>query len=174
MLKIGVICFNDQKLDVYGTAKRPCFIAADVAKVIDYSDGNTGEMLNCLEKDEYFKANMVRSGQRRSVWMISELGLYNLLSQSRKPIARMWRRVVHQQLVDRRCHERGILRLRVPVQPVPDRRLSVQHGTDLRRRHPLSLIACHSRPPIRTASTCPAATRPSGPRSPTGRAISSR
>ena len=102
MLKIGVICFNDQKLDVYGTAKWPCFIAADVSKVIDYSDGNTGEMLNCLEKDEYFKANMVRSGQRRFVWMISELGLYNLLSQSRKPIARMWRRVVHQQLVDRR------------------------------------------------------------------------
>ena len=102
MLKIGVICFNDQKLDVYGTAKRPCFIAADVAKVIDYSDGNTGEMLGCLEKDEYFKATMVRSGQRRSVWMISELGLYNLLSQSRKPIARMWRRVVHQQLVNNR------------------------------------------------------------------------
>ena len=104
MLKIGVICFNDQKLDVYGTAKRPCFIAADVAKTIEYSEGNTGEMLSCLEKDEYFKAIMNRGGQRRSVWMISELGLYNLLSQSRKLTARMWRRVVHQQLVDRRIN----------------------------------------------------------------------
>lgn len=102
MLKIGVIQFNDQKLDVYGTAKRPCFIAADVAKVIDYSDGNTGEMLSCLEKDEFAKVAMVRGGQRRSVWVISELGLYNLLGQSRKPIARMWRRVVHQQLVTAR------------------------------------------------------------------------
>lgn len=102
MLKIGIINFNNQSLDVYGTAKRPCFIAAEVAKVIDYSEGNTGEMIGCLEKDERFKSTITKSGQGRSVWMISELGLYNLLSQSRKPIARMWRRVVHQQLIDKR------------------------------------------------------------------------
>ena len=102
MLKIGVIYFNDQKLDVYGTAKRPCFVAAEVAKVIDYSEGNTGEMLSCVEKDERFKTTISKGGQGRSVWMISELGLYNVLSQSRKPTARMWRRVVHQQLIDAR------------------------------------------------------------------------
>ena len=102
MTKIGTIRFNNQKLDVYGTIDQPCFIAVDVAKVIDYSNGNTEEMIRCLENDESFKSTIIRGGQNRKVLMISELGLYNVLSQSRKPIARMWRRVVHQQLIDNR------------------------------------------------------------------------
>lgn len=102
MTKIGKIQFNDQSLDIYGTVDRPCFIAVDVAKIIDYSDGNTSEMVKCLEKDECFKSIFVGDRQSRTVLMITELGLYNVLSQSRKPIARMWRRVVHQQLIDTR------------------------------------------------------------------------
>jgi len=100
--KIGKIQFNNQVLDIYGTVDRPCFIAVDVAKIIDYSDGNTSEMLKSLEKDESFKTILTKNGQRRTVLMVSELGLYNILSQSRKPTARLWRRVVHQQLIDTR------------------------------------------------------------------------
>ena len=102
MTKIGKIQFNNQVLDIYGTVDRPCFIAVDVAKIIDYSDGNTSEMLKSLEKDESFKTILTKNGQRRTVLMVSELGLYNILSQSRKPTARLWRRVVHQQLIDTR------------------------------------------------------------------------
>ena len=102
MTKIGKINFNNQVLDIYGTVDRPCFIAVDVAKIIDYSNGNTSEMLKSLEKDESFKTILTKNGQRRTVLMISELGLYNVLSQSRKPTARLWRRVVHQQLIDTR------------------------------------------------------------------------
>lgn len=32
-------------------------------------------------------------------WFVTELGLYNILSQSRKPIARKWRRIVHSNLI---------------------------------------------------------------------------
>ena len=102
MTKIGKINFNNQVLDIYGTVDRPCFIAVDVAKIIDYSNGNTSEMLKSLEKDESFKTILTKNGQRRTVLMISELGLYNVLSQSRKPTARMWRRVVHQELINTR------------------------------------------------------------------------
>ena len=38
-------------------------------------------------------------GQKRSVSFITETGLYNILAQSRKPIARAWRRVVHEELI---------------------------------------------------------------------------
>ena len=100
--KIGTINFNNQFLNIYGSIDDPCFIAVDVAKIIDYANGRTDEMITTLEKDESFKTTLVRNGQRRTVSMITELGLYNILSQSRKPTARMWRRVVHQQLIDTR------------------------------------------------------------------------
>lgn len=102
MVKIGEIQFNHKFLDVYGTIENPCFIAADIAKAIEYSNGNASELLNGLEKDESFKTTLSIGGQRRTVLMVSELGLYNILSQSRKPLARMWRRVVHQQLIETR------------------------------------------------------------------------
>lgn len=104
MTKIGMIIFNDQKLDVYGTFDKPYFLATDVAQLADYSGGNTQEMLKLVEEDEKFwsmvKPLTKHGGNRKPVWFITELGLYNILSQSRKPIARMWRRVVHQQLID--------------------------------------------------------------------------
>ena len=56
-------------------------------------------MLRTLEEDEHLLVTLQRSGQRRQVRMVTELGLYNVLSQSRKPIARKWRRVVHSNLV---------------------------------------------------------------------------
>lgn len=102
MTKIGKIHFNNQVLDIYGTVDRPCFLAVEVAKIIDYSNGKTGQMIESLEKDESFRTILTKSGQRRTVWMITELGLYNVLSQSRKPTARLWRRVVHQELINTR------------------------------------------------------------------------
>ena len=102
MNKIGIVQFNNQFLNIYGTIDQPYFQAVDVAKVIDYANGRTDEMIKVLENDEFIQTTLFKKGQRRTVYMITELGLYNVLSQSRKPIARMWRRVVHQQLIDTR------------------------------------------------------------------------
>ena len=96
---VGKIQFDDHMLEVYDSLDNPYFLAQDVAQLIDYSNGNTGQMLATLEKDEYLSDIQHRSGQKRLVYMITELGLYNLLSQSRKPIARKWRRVVHSNLI---------------------------------------------------------------------------
>lgn len=70
--------------------------------MIDYSEGNTWKMLEMCEEDEKLNLPMVVAGQRRSVSFITETGLYNVLSQSRKPIARKWRRVIHDELVKMR------------------------------------------------------------------------
>lgn len=99
MNKVGQIRFDGHVLDVYDSLNEPYFLAKDIAKLIDYSVGKTGQMLEALEKDEYLTDMQYRSGQKRRVYMITELGLYNILSQSRKPIARKWRRVVHSNLI---------------------------------------------------------------------------
>ena len=99
MEKVGQIRFDGFILDVYNSLDVPYFLAQDISKVIDYSIGKTGQMLEVLEKDEYLTDIQYRSGQKRNVYMITELGLYSILSQSRKPVARKWRRIVHSNLI---------------------------------------------------------------------------
>ena len=103
---VGTIRFDDRLLNVYSSLDVPLFRATDVANMIDYSEGNAWKMLEMCEEDEKLNLPMVVAGQRRSVSFVTELGLYNILAQSRKPIARKWRRVVHDELIKLR-RERG-------------------------------------------------------------------
>lgn len=98
-LAVGTIEFDNKKLDVYSSLDEPIFRASDVASMIDYSEGNTWKMLEMCEADEKLNLPMVVAGQRRSVSFVTETGLYNILSQSRKPIARKWRRIIHDEIV---------------------------------------------------------------------------
>ena len=124
---VGQIRFDGHVLDVYNDLDVPYFLAVQVAKLIEYSNGNTASMLELLEADEKILIN-TSSGltrqQRRALarkekkvsdsigstegigqtgnptkWFVTELGLYNILSQSRKPVARKWRRIVHSNLI---------------------------------------------------------------------------
>ena len=96
---VGTIKFDNKLLNVYSSLDEPLFRASDVADMIDYSDGNTWKMLAMCEDDEKLNLPMVVAGQRRQVSFITENGLYNVLSQSRKPIARKWRRIIHDELI---------------------------------------------------------------------------
>lgn len=96
---VGTVAFDNRLLNVYGSLDDPIFRASDVASMIDYSDGNTWKMLQMCEDDEKLTLPMVVAGQTRQVNFVTEIGLYNILAQSRKLIARKWRRVVHTQLV---------------------------------------------------------------------------
>lgn len=104
---VGTITFDNRLLSVYGSLDNPIFKASDVASMIDYSDGNTWKMMQMCEEDEKLNLPMVVAGQTRQVSFITEIGLYDILSQSRKLIARKWRRVVHNQLVAMR-REKGM------------------------------------------------------------------
>lgn len=96
---VGNIKFMEHTLPVYDSFDEPKFKASDIATAIDYSDGNVWKMLEMCEADEKLNLPLVVAGQRRSVSFVTEMGLYNILSQSRKPIARAWRRIVHEELV---------------------------------------------------------------------------
>ena len=96
---VGNIKFMDHTLPVYDSLDEPKFKASDIATTIDYSDGNVWKMLEMCEADEKLNLPLVVAGQRRSVSFVTEMGLYNILSQSRKPIARAWRRIIHEELI---------------------------------------------------------------------------
>lgn len=124
---VGIINFDGYTLDVYRDLDEPLFLAVQVAKLIDYSNGKTEHMLELIEEDEKIlidfsdgmtrqqrreaerkakksgqwvgKAGSLSSKGNQKKWFVTELGLYNVLSQSRKPVARKWRRVVHSKLI---------------------------------------------------------------------------
>lgn len=93
---------NGHELNMYGTKEEPLFLAVEVAKMIDYSVGKTGHMLHMVDKDEKLTLTIVRSGQKRAMWFLTEDGLYEVLMQSRKPIARRFKRAVKDILKDLR------------------------------------------------------------------------
>ena len=103
---VGAIEFDGSKLDVYSSLDEPIFRAKDIADTIGYSEGNVWKMLQMCEEDEKLNLPMVVAGQTRQVSFVTELGLYNILAQSRKLLARKWRRVVHNQLIAMR-REKG-------------------------------------------------------------------
>lgn len=99
---VGKVIFMDHSLPVYGSLDAPLFKALDIAYIIEYSNGNVWRMLEMCEEDEKLNLPLVVAGQRRSVSFITETGLYNVLAQSRKPIARAWRRIIHEELINLR------------------------------------------------------------------------
>ena len=104
---VGTISFDERDLNVYRSLDDPLFRAVDIASMIGYSEGNSWKMLQMCEEDEKLNLPMVVAGQTRQVSFVTELGLYNILAQSRKLLARKWRRVVHNQLVAMR-KEKGM------------------------------------------------------------------
>lgn len=83
-----------KELTVYGNAENPLFLAKDVAEWIEYDTNKIGQMLQTVDDDEKLTTTIYRSGQNRQVWMLTENGLYEVLMQSRKPIAKQFKKGV--------------------------------------------------------------------------------
>ena len=114
--------FNGHPLNIYGDKQEPLFLARDVAEMIDYkktSQGyyDTATMLKLVDEDEKLKgipfmdtatsimgstAETFRRGQ--TMWFVTEHGLYEVLFQSRKPIAKEFKQVVKQVLKEIRLN----------------------------------------------------------------------
>ena len=90
VLKQTELC--GQQFTVYGSMQEPLFVAKDVACVIEHSDVST--MMRTVDEDEKLVQTIFVSGQNREVWMLTESGLYEVLMQSRKPIAKQFKRGV--------------------------------------------------------------------------------
>lgn len=98
-----------KEFKVYGTKEEPLFLAKDVAEWIDYENTNVGKMLNLVDEDEKVKMfctlvysinctkPAIPTGSANR-WFLTENGLYEVLMQSRKPIAKAFKKQVKQIL----------------------------------------------------------------------------
>ncbi|MGL4655725.1 MAG: phage antirepressor [Sarcina sp.] len=81
---------------VYGTVEKPLFLAKDVANWIEHS--NLTMMLRNIDEDEKVLNNVYTLGGNQEMWFLTEDGLYEVLMQSRKPIAKAFKKQVKEIL----------------------------------------------------------------------------
>lgn len=85
-----------QEFKIYGTKEEPLFLAKDVANWIEHK--NITHMINTVDEDEKLTYTICNSGQGREMWFLTEDGLYEVLMQSRKPIAKQFKKRVKEIL----------------------------------------------------------------------------
>ena len=85
-----------QEFKIYGTKEEPLFLAKDVANWIEHK--NITHMINTVDEDEKLTYTICNSGQGREMWFLTEDGLYEVLMQSRKPIAKQFKKKVKEIL----------------------------------------------------------------------------
>ena len=81
---------------IFGTVENPLFLAKDVAKWIEHSDVST--MMRNVDPDEKVTNNVCTPGGVQTSWFLTEDGLYEVLMQSRKPIAKQFKKEVKKIL----------------------------------------------------------------------------
>lgn len=91
-----------KEFKIYGDFENPLFLAKDVANWIEHSDIST--MMRTVDDNEKLLQTLFVSGQNREMWFLTEDGLYEVLMQSRKPIAKEFKREVKQILKTIRKH----------------------------------------------------------------------
>lgn len=98
--RISTTTFLGKEIDVYGTPEEPWFKAKDVADWIEHSD--TSKMVKNIDEDEKGTKNIPTLGGNQKVLMLTEDGLYEVLMQSRKPIAKQFKKGVKRILKELR------------------------------------------------------------------------
>ena len=90
----------EKEFRVYGTIDEPLFLAKDVATWIEHS--NPRMMLKKIDEDEKVVNNIYTLGGIQETWFLTENGLYEVLMQSRKPIAKEFKKKVKEILKELR------------------------------------------------------------------------
>lgn len=94
--------FHGQEVRTMTIDDEPWFVGKDVAEWIEHS--NPTEMLKSIDEDEKLTSTILRAGQIREVNLLTENGLYEVLMQSRKPLAKEFKKKVKEILKSIRKH----------------------------------------------------------------------
>ena len=101
---------------IYGSKEEPLFLARDIADLIEYNIDKVGQMLKTVDDDEKKISPIHYSGQVRNMFFLTEDGLYEVLMQSRKPIAKQCKKdgVAFHEVIDSlgRTQEKIIVKLK--------------------------------------------------------------
>lgn len=90
---------NQQKIlgkdfKIYGTKDNPLFLAKDICAWLEMDVSNASKLTKNLDKEEYLTTRY----NNTSATFITEDGLYEVLMQSRKPIAKAFKKEVKKVL----------------------------------------------------------------------------
>lgn len=85
--------FLDKEIDVWGSIDNPLFRANDVQSWLGLK--NVSRAVANVDEDERLNLKLSRGG---SMWFLTEEGVYELLMQSRKPIAKQFKKGVKKVL----------------------------------------------------------------------------
>lgn len=86
----------EKEFAIYGSIENPLFLAKDVANWIEHNQ--VARMIEIVDEDEKLKCLISTSGQGREMWFLTEDGVYEVLMQSRKPIAKEFKKEVKKIL----------------------------------------------------------------------------
>lgn len=90
--------YGDRPVRTVTIANEPWFVAADVCHVLGLS--NVSQTVSYLDKDDC-DTTLITSegGQQRTVNIVSEFGLYDLVMKSRKPEAKAFKRWITHEVI---------------------------------------------------------------------------
>lgn len=91
--------FLGKSLSVFGTPDEPLFFAKEIADILEHS--NSRKMIQSVDPSEkVLQTNVTNGYGGQNAWFLTEYGLYELLMQSRKPIAKQFKQGIKQILKD--------------------------------------------------------------------------
>lgn len=107
-----------ETIRIYGTLENPLFLAKDVAKWIQHS--NTSVMLGLVDDDEKVVNNVYSCGKCLKISYLTEYGLYEVIMQSRKPIAKQFKAGIKKILHEIRMNGMYCAKLATPSYQIED------------------------------------------------------
>ena len=84
MNEIKIFNFDTKRIRIVDKNNNPYFVLSDACSILDIQ--NVGNVVSRLNKDDIHTMDVTDSiGRSRSTIMINEIGLYDIILQSRKP-----------------------------------------------------------------------------------------
>lgn len=87
-----------KELRIYEDFDNPLFLAKDVAGWIEYDPSSINKMIVAVDDTEKVRNIIPTLGGNQESWFLTEDGLYEVLMQSRKPIAKAFKKEVKEIL----------------------------------------------------------------------------
>lgn len=97
MTTLDIFTYAGREVRTVLLAGEPWFVAADVCAVLGLT--NPSMSVNAIDEADLSATEVSSSGQRRAMRTVNESGLYELVFQSRKPEAKIFRRWVTSEVL---------------------------------------------------------------------------
>ena len=95
---VETVTILGKEFAIYGTIQDPLFKAKDVAEWIEYDASNINKLINSVDDEEKVRYITTTLDGNQEVWFLSENGVYEVLNQSKKPIAKEFKKNVKKLL----------------------------------------------------------------------------